>query len=70
MKKKSLSVKKKNHNNYILNKLKLSKIKHIYEEFERSLDIQLSGLSRHPTSRQPNDFLKGYSFEIGTKINE
>ena len=39
MKKKSLSVKKKNHNNFILDNLKFSKIKQIYKEFESTLDI-------------------------------
>ena len=69
MKKKSLSVKKKNHNKFILDKLKFSKIKHIYQEFERSLDIYLNdkniavGVSGGADSLSLSYFAKCYALK-------
>ena len=42
MKKKSLSVKKKIRNSFLLDSLKLKKIKNLYKEFEKSLDLYFS----------------------------
>ncbi len=74
MKKKSLSVKKKNHNNLILDKLKFSKIKQIYNEFERSLDIYLNdgniavGVSGGPDSLSLCYFAKCYAIKNNIKL--
>ena len=74
MKKKSLSVKKKNHNKFILDKLKFSKIKHIYQEFERSLDIYLNdkniavGVSGGADSLSLSYFAKCYALKKNIKL--
>ena len=70
MKKKSLSVKKKNHNNFILDNLKFSKIKQIYKEFESTLDIYSNdkniaiGVSGGPDSLSLCYFAKCYALKI------
>ena len=74
MKKKSLSVKKKNHNNFILDNLKFSKIKHIYKEFESTLDIYLNdkniaiGVSGGPDSLSLCYFAKCYALKNNIKL--
>ena len=74
MKKKSLSVKKKNHNNFILDKLKFSKIKHLYKQFESTLDIYSNdkniaiGVSGGPDSLSLCYFAKCYALKNNIKL--
>ena len=74
MKKKSLSVKKKNHNNFILDKLKFSKIKHLYKQFESTLDNYLNdksiaiGVSGGPDSLSLCYFAKCYALKNKIKV--
>ncbi len=74
MKKKSLSAKKRNPSNFILNKLKFSKINHIYKKFEKSLNNSLNekkvaiGVSGGPDSMSLCYFAKCYAIKHNIKI--
>ena len=74
MKKKSLSVKKINHNNIILHKLKIPKIKKLYNKFEKILDLNFDekklavAVSGGPDSLSLCYFTKCYSLKHNIKI--
>ncbi len=74
MKKKSLSVKRKKHNNFLLNKLRFLKIKKIYKELEKSLNIYLNekkiavGVSGGPDSLSLCYFTTCYALEHNIKV--